>query len=238
MKRKADPDAIRRSMSAALLSLSRVLENTGGVVVNPHVLKSSANSLTRTSSKDLWGYEVSGLLLRVDLPQNSIPSSCASPLTVQFDLVMRGECNAEPLNEITHLVLELLITSDTGDHVCAWHLDRHIGKEATSEAHPLYHLQHGGHAMKPHSEHLGRTMLLPAPRMGCPPFDAILAIDLVLSNFAGTCWQSLRDEPTYTRLLKESQERFWRPYWTRLASWWDVGPKDSAEITKLWPHLA
>lgn len=238
MSKKQSADTVRRDMSTALLSLSQVLANTGGIVVNPDVLKSSANTVKREAKGDSWQYQVVGLLLRVDTPQNTLPGSCATPLTVQFDLEMRGVCNADPLDEVTYLVLELLISSETGEHVCAWHLDRHIGGGNSTEAHPLFHLQHGGHAMKEHSEHLGRSLLLPAPRMGCPPFDAILAIDFVLSNFAGDCWQELRTEPTYLRLLQESQKRFWKPYWSKLASWWEQGPRDDKKIEALWPHLA
>lgn len=238
MTRRPRVADVRREISTELLLLSRVLEDTDETVQNPDVLRSSANTVLRQSRENMWEYQVVDLKLRVDTPQNTIPAHCAGPLTVQLNLDIQGRCDVDPVDEVTSLAFDLLISSSTGEHVCAWHLDRHIEGGSSTEAHPLFHFQHGGHAMKEYSEHLGRSLLAPAPRMGCPPLDAILAIDFVLSNFAGSCWNELREEATYLRLLQQSQKRFWKPYWAMLASWWNQGPKDNSKISALWPHLA
>ena len=243
MSKRTNPASIRSQISSDLLSLIRVLqEDSSGVVVNPDVLTSSANQARRDSKNATWSYEVANLQLRVAVPQNVLPMQCGKWLDILVNLDIEGQCVDSGEDCITALVLNLEIATDTRENVCSWHFDRHIddGNQQSnigSEAHPRYHFQHGGHAMKPFSNSLGSTLLLPAPRLAFPPMDAILSLDFVLSNFSGECWQNLRDNPTYVRLLQSSQKKHWKPYINRIASWWSDSPKDKACVD-LWPHLA
>jgi hypothetical protein len=240
-KHVINPDAIRRRISSDLLSLVQILRNeTSGVVLNPEVLASAANQANKVAKNTNWTYEVANLQFRVATPQNVLPTACGNELNIYMDLKLRGECNDELDDCLTALTLEIRIETESKENICSWHFDRHITDDEsapTEEAHPQYHFQHGGHAMKHLADSLGKTLLLPAPRLAFPPMDAVLAIDFILSNFAGLCWQELRNEATYTRLLKEAQLRYWKPYVMRLASWWEQGPKDEETIQVLWPHL-
>lgn len=235
------PAVIRGRISNDLLSLVQILRNESSeVVINPDVLQSAANQANRATKNTDWSYDVANLQFRVGTPQKVLPQKCGEWLNIYMDLNLRGECNGELEDSLTNLTLEIRIETESKQNICSWHFDRHIAdseSEQPEEAHPLYHFQHGGHAMKDLAESLGKTLLLPAPRLAFPPMDAVLAIDFVLSNFAGGCWQKLRDETTYSRLLKEAQCRHWKPYIMRLASWWDKGPKDEGKILALWPHL-
>jgi hypothetical protein len=237
MAKSTSHSTIRKDISRSLLDLAQVLQlNTNGVVRNPETLISSANTAIIDRKDGVWLYSVDRLSLEVDLPQNTLPIACLSPLNIELSIEVKGHCDRLEDGELEHLILNLMISSGDSNY-CAWHFDRHTEEGNTVDAHPLYHFQHGGHAMKTHSDHLGKTLILPAPRLAFPPMDAILAIDFVLSNFCGECWQSLRDDPTYVRLLKSSQRSLWKPYLTRLASWWDTGPKNDGAL-RLFPHLA
>lgn len=240
MGKRLKPDKIRARITNELLALSRVLqEDSSKVVINPEVLMSAANQI-RNSKDTYWSYEVVDLQLRVDIPQNVLPHKCGTELNIHIDLDLSGKYDDVDDDVLTELILQIRIETDTQQNICSWHFDRHIGVDTDEpeEAHPLYHFQHGGHAMKDIAESLGKTLLLPAPRLAFPPMDAILSLDFVLSNFAGRSWQELRNESTYTRLLEESQKRHWRPYIKQLASWWDLGPKKDRDVTlALWPHL-
>lgn len=241
MAKKPSPEYIRRKMSADLIELARVL-NSGmhGTIVNPDVIKSSANTITRTTKGSLWAYKISGLLLRVNVPQSTQPVNCPGPLMIDISLSLGGDFDNDEADQITHLVLDIIIKSSCGTHLCAWHFDRHIeGGKPSLEAHPLYHFQHGGNAMLPYAGLLGNSLLLPAPRLAFPPMDAALAIDFVLSNFSGECWDFMRRQPSYLRLVKESQKLLWKPYLTRLANWWDTPQKEErAKTASLMPNLA
>jgi hypothetical protein len=240
MVRKAKPDVIRQRMSADLLTLSNVLQKSAAsVVVNADVLKSSANGVARGQSSS-WSYQVDGLNLRIDVPQNTIPSTCRGTLTATINLELKGVLDCEDnADMLTWLIMELEIRSDTEGHVCAWHFDRHIEGGDPTEAHPLFHFQHGGHAMKPHADNLGLSLLLPAPRLPFPPMDAALAIDFILSNFSGQCWSQLRSQPEYCRLIRDAQALYWKPYVNRLSEWWGAqGTRPTEKILALWPQLA
>lgn len=240
MAKKLSADVVRRNISSDLLRLSQVLQSgSRGIVVNPDVLKSSANSINRNARGGEWSYVVAGLVLRVEVPQSTRPVACVGPLTIELDLSFAGNCDNEQDDQVTDLVLEISIRSASGEHICAWHFDRHIeGGNQPLEAHPLYHFQHGGHAMEPHANSLGMSLLLPAPRLAFPPMDAVLAIDFVLSNFAGECWAAMRADSTYLRMLQESQKLLWRPYLRRLADWWESSSQDKQKTIALMPHLA
>lgn len=225
-------------MSSDLISLSQILEGYSQVVLNADVLLSSANSVAKERAGANWAYEMAEMRVLVDVPQNSLPATCHGQLKLKIDLDLEGTCEIDSPDPLSRLVMNLFIESDSGTNICAWHFDRHIvGHVPSTESHPLYHFQHGGHAMKPHAASMGNSLLLPAPRLAFPPMDAVLAIDFVLSNFAGTCWQALRDDDAYLRMLRDAQMRYWKPYLEKLASWWAAGPKDES-VTALWPHLA
>jgi hypothetical protein len=241
MAKRLTPESIKKRIADDLFTLVRVLQDDrSGVVVNPEVLKSAANQILRGSEKKFWSYQVADLQLKVDIPQKVFPENCGKWLNIHIDLDLKGRCDNKADDCLTDLVLQIKIETDTQQNVCSWHFDRHIGdsSDVQGEAHPLYHFQHGGHAMKDIHGSLGRTLLLSAPRLAFPPMDAVLSLDFVLSNFAGPSWQGLRDESAYVRLLQDSQKLYWQPYIKQLASWWDLGPKnDRATIQALWPHL-
>lgn len=240
MAKRLKPGEVRRKISRDLLSLSQILQkNSPGVVLNPDVLKSSANQCLEDRGKE-WAYQIAALQLQVEAPQNTHPKQDGKVLNITMDLDISGYCDEELEHCFKSLVLELKIENEDRTNMCSWHFDRHIfdkGDVAT-DAHPLYHFQHGGNQMHELSESLGRVLLLPAPRVASPPMEAVLCIDFVLSNFAGNEWKILRDDRTYEKLLQEAQLRLWKPYVERLTSWWSGAQKESAEILELWPHLA
>lgn len=241
MAKTPTPDLVRSRMSNELLELSNLLGKfASDTVINADVLRSAANAVLR-GNKSLWAYELHGLQLRVDVPQNTLPAACPGPLLLDLNFEIEGTFQFnDGVEFVTKLILELAIRSGSGEHLCAWHFDRHIGDgdAPPTEAHPLFHFQHGGHAMKPYADFLGSSLLLPTPRLAFPPMDATLAIDFVLSNFSGTSWNGLRDEAVYCRLLRDAQLRYWRPYVLRLAEWWGPqGTKPTEKILALWPQL-
>ena len=86
MGKRAKPADIRRRLSNDLISLSQVLErNTSTVVLNAEVLKSSANQCLQDHG-NLWEYQVAGLQLQVNTPQNVLPKGCGKILTLKIDL--------------------------------------------------------------------------------------------------------------------------------------------------------
>lgn len=243
MTKRPNISTIRNQISADLLVLYRVLqENCTSIIVNPDVLCSSANQAKLDLKSPLWSYEVANLRFRFNIPQNIMPAKCGEWLDLELNLDIEGRCGREEEDCITKLVLNLKISTDAKTNFCSWHFDRHIGEThpdsgAGAEAHPLYHFQHGGHAMKEHVTALGKALLLPTPRIAFPPMDAILSLDFVLSNFDGTAWDNIRNDPAYLKLLRSSQEKHWKPYLERVASWWQTGTKDK-KCLNLWPHLA
>lgn len=242
MSKKIDPTSVRKQISNELLALYQVLRaDASGVVIDPDGILAAVNEAKRDCKGAVWEYTIANLHLRVDMPQNVLPTNCGESLDIVIDLDIKGVCNDFEVDCITDLIMNLKIVTESGENVCCWHFDRHLDgdkEEGTSgsEAHPLYHFQHGGHAMKPHAQLLGSGLLLPSPRLPFPPMDAVLSFDFVLSNFSGPCWSGLRDDPTYSRLLRDAQKRHWKPYMEKLASWWEAGPKDDS-CTTLWPHL-
>ncbi|WP_326536307.1 hypothetical protein [Pseudorhodoferax sp.] len=238
MAKRQNADVIRRRIGSDLLRLEQIIQRSSGdVIINPEAIKSAVNIAQKTRGDSQWEYSIDNLQMRVDLPQNSLPRSCIGPLHLTLDLEVGGECSGLEDGDLKHLILNLSMSVGE-ENFCAWHFDRHIGEEESVDVHPLYHFQHGGHAMEVHDGDLGKSLLISAPRLAFPPMDAILAIDFVISNFSGRYWRELREDPSYINLLKGSQEFFWKPYLKRVASWWDPGPKDSDSIQSLFPHLA
>ena len=241
MAKKVKPEVFRKRMSTELVLLNRILsQSPSGIFYNPEVLLASANDCVKGDASK-WHYEVAELILNVPVPQNVLPQSKHKSMIVTANINIFGECDDEAEDCFKGLEFNIAVSTPNKESFCSWHFDRHITSEEGHdplEAHPLYHFQHGGHAMKEFSASLGKVLLLPAPRIAFPPLDATLAIDFLLSNFAGSAWQEFRDDPNYSKLLRSAQERYWKPYLARLAKWWEPGPRvDEHKTLALWPHL-
>lgn len=139
--------------------------------------------------------------------------------------------------------------------ICSWHLDRDIesaGDEQHSkdqseidaqgrEIHPLYHLHFGGRVMttmidKDEAD-FGDLLLLEPPRLAHPPLDAILALDLLLTNFYPSDRKDLGNDDQYVRLVRTAQERYWRPYAHLCSSAWSTPVAAQWKPIQVWPHL-
>ena len=76
-------------------------------------------------------------------------------------------------------------------------------------------------------------LLLIAPRIPFPPMDYFLGIDFVISNFLNKKeYQKLQSEPNYKRLIKKSQEKMWKPYYSILANNWS-----NTSFRNVTPHM-
>ena len=49
-------------------------------------------------------------------------------------------------------------------------------------------------------------LVIIVPRLVHPPLDGILAVDFVLSNYFGSQWANLCDEPEYQKIIRAVQE--------------------------------
>lgn len=245
MIRGTNSAAFRKERASELELFAEVLAHYDACK-NAWVINSAA-SQCRTNTPygtDSWGYEINGLTFEVDTPQNTLPSGAGEKLEVEVNLKLAGGCSDECLADaFEELVLEIGISSleklDDRRRLCTWHFDRHIegGAGESTTVHPLYHFQHGGHRMKEVEDSLGHVLLIPAPRIAFPPMDALLAVDFVLSNFAGKDWCDIKDDGTYRNRVANAQRRYWEPYIRSLLTWWDHGVKDTKEIIRLWPNL-
>jgi hypothetical protein len=115
-----------------------------------------------------------------------------------------------------------------------WRMDTHHYVGASSEPHPQFHFQRGGHAqdefsapngfvpgeclvnVSPAGLGLRALMQTSSPRIAAPPMDPISAIDFVISQHNGSTWRSLWAIPEYGILVRKAQDRLWQPYFTFL----------------------
>ena len=246
--KKLSPSQLRSRIARELERFAEILVSET-ICTDPGPLF-GASSDCRDYSGDKWGYSISGLTLHVGQDVECIPTSISS-FTCRLDVEVEGLARtvapqADPLD--THQVqIELKAPNDANPALSflqAWHLDRHIGSCGDPKpAHPRYHLSFGGHRLEDHLP-VGRTffdgiLILDSPRLSHPPLDGVLAIDFVLSHFAGTTWRTLSEQPDYRRIINHSQELLWKPYALALYAHWSNDPasKKIWPIAELWPQL-
>lgn len=243
MAKTPKPDKYRRDLSSTMLLFVEVLDKNSTTCVNPEVIKHAANmcGVNKPDGQDSWGYEIDNLHFRVKSPQKVIPAQGDELLNVHLGLKIEGKCIQEFQSKLTKLELSIVISTEGNTHLSSWHFDQHITSSGSAEphdAHPLYHFQYGGKKMAEISEGLGNLLLLPAPRIGHPPMDIVLAVDFVLSNFSGEEWNGLREVDDYRVKVANAQEIFWKPYMEHIMSWWEKGNRpDRKYLRSLWPHL-
>ncbi len=243
MAKTPKPEKYRRDLSTSLLLFVEVLNKNSTTCVNPEIIKHAANvcGMNKPNGPDSWGYEVDNLHFRVKAPQKVIPAQGGDLLNVHLDFKIEGRCINEFKSKLTKLEMSLVVSTETNSHISSWHFDQHITSPGSAEphdAHPLYHFQYGGKKLSGFQGGVGNLLLLPAPRIGHPPMDIILAVDFVLSNFSGEEWNGLRMNDDYRAKVAGAQEAFWKPYMEDIISWWENGNRpDRSYLRSLWPHL-
>ena len=237
---KKKSEAYRKGAASNLRRLADIL-NRHQVCTDLSPLRSAAEQCASYCPNGIhtWGYEISNLIFRFENTSNIRPKS-AKDFRLEFSLNIEGDCLTDDNDQFTHLVIDLekyAQSSDGEELKAAWHFDRDIGSATTHQAaHPLYHFQYGGKKLEEYNEKLGSTFLLDAPRLMHPPMDGILAIDFVLSNYAGEIWQQLRLDGEYVNLVTPAFEKIWKPYFEAIASSW-ASPKIK-EYSLFCPHLS
>lgn len=218
----------RRLLRSELMKMRDILINDCvECCPNAYVLSTAINELDAPGKKGplSWQYNMVGLEFYIPKPRNAQPSGLPGNMLVTLDIAAKGVVDPEAHDPFTKLNIDIQVFGKNGGtlHHDAWHLDRHEeGKNLTKELHPLYHLQRGGDKMIPIGDDLGQTMILESPRIAHPPLDIILAIDYLLSHYAGKYWRDLQTNPEYQRLVREAQIRLWGGYAQTLAGYWDV----------------
>ncbi|TMO53470.1 hypothetical protein [Pseudoalteromonas phenolica] len=219
----------------------RVIKDEGPILA-------ACNQLKRDSKRcRIQGLELSSIV------GEYIRADWESPLEVKLsiDIEIKNEFKYQDVKKIiVNLEYSALHTHDKRECKGAWHFDYHVDMEGTGEAetykkvHPHYHVHHGGNRLKDLNTY-GDLILLKTPRLMHHPLDVFLAIDLALSNFLPfDLWTKLRADTGYQIILKDSQLKWWKPYYENLGNYWNnrkgKGKLDIAETKKsleLNPHL-
>ncbi|AVH33417.1 hypothetical protein AL475_15985 [Vibrio fluvialis] len=148
-------------------------------------------------------------------------------LNVQLHLSIKMQPNTEfKYNNVAKAVVEITYDAITKDmeHFShgAWHLDFHHHKGAATDfIHPNFHLHNGGQKVKDAVIDYGELVLLDAPRLLHPPLDLFLAFDMVLTNFfKRRIWANFRANTSYQEIIKASQEKWWKDYYSQIADYW------------------
>lgn len=244
MTKKCKPEAFRKQLASELRLLGGVLERNASEVcfdTGPITQAASMCGSSKPYGSESWGYQVDDLKFRVKTPQKVIPNSVGDYLHVVMNFKIQGKCSHDFPELIKLLEFSIVVATDDGAYLSSWHFDKHIVSEDgqdedPEDAHPLYHFQYGGKNLSPLDGNHGGILILPSPRIGHPPMDVVLAIDFILSNFAGVHWKKLRDKPDYSKRLSEAQDKYLRPYIENMMSWWNTG-RESEYVKSLWPHL-
>lgn len=234
-------DAHRELRAAELYDLAALLESYGltpdaGPVRDaagrcPGELRQVRGD-TPDAGRLVWGYQIDGLRLHLEEQRHCRPRAAEvaalegrlSVTVEEFvpdcaDQVERVYDNVRRLDASFTLDAELLVDCDRHPLRSAWHVDTHLFVgEASDGIHPRFHFQLGGKDFA-HLDEVIRGVLLPeAPRLACAPLDGVLAIDFVLSHYAGRTWGELSaSEPQYGRLRRPAMARYWQPYYRLLA---------------------
>lgn len=151
-----------------------------------------------------------------------------------------------------------IIANDIAKNIqykCFWHLD--FDMDLTPKiAHPISHLTYGGEKMEKLYKELNDKysdiiedaknssmvsfipLLLRGPRIPFPPMDLFLGVDFLLSNF----WDKdkhkiLQSDSKYKKVIKESQEKLWKPFYQIIANHWKNGEDYKTKAKNLNPCL-
>ena len=234
-------DAHRALRAAELYDLAALLEGYG-LTPDAGPIRDAAGRCpgeprqvrgdTPDAGRLVWGYQIDGLRLRLKEQRRCRPRAAEvealegrlSVTVEEFvpdcaDKVEQVYDNVRRLDASFTLDAELLVNGERHPLRSAWHVDTHLfAGEASDGVHPRFHFQFGGKNFAHLDEAIRGVLLSEAPRLACAPLDGVLAIDFVLSHYAGRVWDDLSaSEPQYGRLRTPAMARYWQPYYRLLA---------------------
>lgn len=191
-----------------------------------------AGSSQPDAGREYWGYQIDGLKINLEDQRHLRPRSTVMQGARGVLAITVHEYVPQNENEIgdsyallrqfnTDFYVDAVQIIEDREHPlrAAWHLDTHLYSTTVSRSsHPRFHIQIGGERLDEIDDRIRGVLVPEAPRIPCAPFEAILAVDFVLSQYCGEMWDLLReDRPSYTRLRKVPMQRFWSPYFRTLA---------------------
>lgn len=182
---------------------------------------------------DLWNHEMIKLNFGPVQSVKKVRPKNLKDLNLSLTIRCIGVCHEVPKHDsINELSFDIRIKAEDekkNNFLTSWHLDCHIFDEGDGDpehCHPLFHFQHGGKTIlglyEDDEYNFGSSLFLESPRIAFPPMDIPLGINFVLSQFYGDNWRKLSRNKTYLGIIKNSQKRLWKPYFTKLASYFDT----------------
>lgn len=212
-----------------------------------------------TNVKDAESWFKKGGCVKFKLPEcnNSRPTNVKN-----IEVKISHECidNSGALFDYSNYNYVIVFSgrdNNNTEYTCSWHLD--YEKKAQDDTldepkvfHPLFHLTYGGKSMREiYCDLDGKNndikdiaisedknvsfipLLLIAPRIPFPPMDYYLGIDFIICNFLNKRkYQKLQSESNYKRMIKKSQEKLWKPYYSILACNWS-----KSSFPGITPHM-
>lgn len=184
------------------------------------------------AGREYWGYQIDGLHMSLEAqrhcrPRNAQVENMTGILSVTVQEYVPESCEhvgdsfAQLRNLSVDFRCDAIIEIDGTDHSLrsAWHIDTHLFTDTHSAlVHPRFHYQVGGEGLDDLDHHIRGVLMPEAPRMACAPFDGVLAVDLILSQYCGSMWDDLRVmESRYGRLRQPAMDRYWAPYYSLIA---------------------
>lgn len=204
-------------------------------------LNSAGNSSIMMSDDANWTYELNKITFEADEVGGRIPFESADiSISLSMSISSIGIQNGAISDPLSRLICDFEIDAfrlnDQLDILySSMHLDRHlveVGNGDTAYSHPFYHFTYGGNKMEEKGDIYGNAIILPTPRFVYPPMDAILGIDFILQNYISkNKIIKLISNPDYIKIIKNSQTRLWKPFFTSLYSYWDNGIVVSANFS-------
>lgn len=224
-----------KKIGLELCKLSELLW-TYGLCKDISPLETAGNSCISKSTDDVWRYNLNKIVFSADDANGRIPAK-SEDIQVSLSISILGkhynddEDVSNPLETLEfNIEVEGSYLNEKTDKVedlySAWHLDRHISSPqdgTTKYSHPLYHLAYGGNKMELKGEEFGISLIMPSPRFLYPPMDAALGIDFILQNYKEQkSIKKLIDDPSYIEIMRNSQKRLWKPFFSSIYSFWNA----------------
>ena len=223
------PDELVRCLNSIRDRMQRILAGNAGQILGEAAeqVRGSADKAkkqyrAKPRSNPTWGFSISaerplefreveskGLRFRVDLycdlawthPSGAIASPRNLVVRVwsrETALIFRPEWDSEQVRQRIH--------EPRGRVMLRHHFDlANQGQEG-----PTYHVQTGGGARG--NEVCWLLEAVDLPRIAHPPFDLLLACEMIAANFFPAEYRQIRKDPTWVGSLRVAQESCYRQY--------------------------
>jgi hypothetical protein len=246
MKKKSKQDKIdqrvRKDIVSDLMRLEAALKKLFGQAFNTSEIDNAINTLTNYSETGKWGYEISELMIPIEINRHLKPATLKGEnCLLSISVKVKGSTTAWYKDIASEYFDELNFDvsfssnqeSNDFEYNTQFHIDKVRQNDSSEEMHPIFHVHYNNESGVIGSKEK-RCLNTDLPRLAHHPVELILGTILVIANYNSPKFEEIKDNGYWVGLSRSYMTKIVYPYYKKITEILEKGGDEKSEYV---PYL-